>query len=613
MPRQRIPRRLRAVSNPRRSGPSTRPVLLPRYGVPVNGTPAQPGLESPSGDISVPASPDRDDSHGHGRLLASAGVIAIGQLLSSVLGFVRIAALNVLFYPVASGPFVTALRPIQQVNDLLVGGSVSGALIPTFVDYSGETQREELRRIYSTVTHLVLMVMAVAALGIIVAAPAFIPFETQNYTPADQQLTVLLVRIAAFSLFGLGLYAATSALLYGLKRVVFPAFATGAYHVGVVICGVVALLLAAGSLHLPLGSVFASGPASPVLLQARSLGARGLAIGAALGALGEFLILLPGLRRAGIQWRPVLDLRHPAVRQILRLYGPIAAGLVISVLYQNLDVTLIGRTPGGAEANTTALASGTVLTQFPVGLVAAALSFAVLPPLTSAASRAETDDFKRTLRFGFRLGLLLMVPAAVGLYVLRVPIAALLFQHGACGGGCTYRNALAVQNYAYELPFIVLDQLLIAAFYARKNTLLPNVVGVVSIAFYAAVALPFHTTIGMPALAFADAAKNTSHAVILFVLLTMTIGNLGARDLLDGVGRILLAAVAMALVAWGALQLLPRWAPAIFNLAGTGGRLAILVVAGGLASTIYFAAIAALRVEELRVAGGILRAKLGRG
>src|SRR5215472_10544809 len=124
--------------------------------------------------------------------------------------------------------------------------------------------------------------MAVAALGVIVAAPAFIPFETQKFTPADQQLTILLVRIAAFSLFGLGLYAATSALLYGLKHVVFPAFATGVYHVGIVVCGIVALLLAAGSLHLPLGNVLQSGTAGPAVLQARSLGARGLALGAAV-------------------------------------------------------------------------------------------------------------------------------------------------------------------------------------------------------------------------------------------------------------------------------------------------------------------------------------------
>src|SRR5262249_44659444 len=309
--------------------------------------------------------------------------------------------------------------------------------------------------------------------------------------------------------------------------------------------------------------------------------------------------------------RPVLDLRHPAVRQILRLYGPIAVGLVIVVLYQNVDVYLIGHTPADWRANATALQSGTTLVQFPVGLVAAALSLAVLPPLTAAATRGDPADFKRTLRLGIRLGLLLMVPAMVGLLALGRPLVAMLFQHGACSSGCTARNALALQNYAYALPFIALDQLLIAAFYARKNTLVPTVVGVVSILFYLVVAVPFYTTVGMPALAFADAAKNTGHALVLFVLLTLAIGDLGAHELLDGVGRMLLAAVAMALVCVGLLRLLPALAPRVFDTTTAGGNALIFLFAGGPGAIVYVAAAQRLGIEEVRLAGDILRRWLG--
>jgi putative peptidoglycan lipid II flippase len=564
------------------------------------------------GTVEAGAQTDVRDTGTHRRIVAMAGVIAIGQLVSSVLGFVRITVLNAFFYGVASGAFVTALRPIQQVSDLLVGGSVSGALIPTFVDHDTPARREDLRRIYSTVVNLVVLVMAAGVLALIFIAPALIPFETQKFGAEGQQLTVLLVRIAAFALFGLGLYAATSALLYALKRAALPAFATGVQHVGVVVVGVGALLFAAFQLHVPLAAVLHPGGASGAANQADITGAKGLAVGFVLGALGEFLILLPGLRLVGVVWRPVLDLGHPAVRQILRLYGPIAAGLLISVLYQNLDVTLIGRTPGDAPKNATALQSGTVLTQFPVGLVAAALSFAVLPALTSAATRGDLDRFKRTLRLGFRLGLLLMVPAMVGLYFLREPIVGMLFQHGVCGYGCTVRNALAVQNYAYELPFIALDQLLIAAFYARKNTLVPNVVGVVAILFYAVVAVPFGSTVGMPALAFADTAKNTSHAVILFILLTFAIGDLGMRDLLGGAARILLAAFAMAVVCWAGVMLLPTWLPGVFSLDHTRGQLLTFLVVGTAGSLVYFIWVLALRVEELHLVGAIIRSRLGR-
>src|SRR5512143_4148083 len=69
------------------------------------------------------------------RIVSAAALIMLGQLLSSVLGMARIEIINILFYGAASGAFIIALRPVQQITDLLAMGAVSGALIPTFVDY----------------------------------------------------------------------------------------------------------------------------------------------------------------------------------------------------------------------------------------------------------------------------------------------------------------------------------------------------------------------------------------------------------------------------------------------------------------------------------------------
>jgi putative peptidoglycan lipid II flippase len=435
-------------------------------------------------------------------------------------------------------------------------------------------------------------------------------YDLNHPSVADQQLTASFIRITAFGLFGLGLYAVGSALLYALKDVVYPAFATFIQHVGVIAIGIIALFVAAARLGLPVGVIFShqSGGALDAL---QSAGAVGLAAGFVIGAAGEAILIYPGLRRSHTTWRPAFNIRHPAVRQIGRLYVPIAAGLLISLAQQNVELILNGLAPGNTFLNITALGSATTLVQFPTGLVAAALSFAVLPPLTAAANAGDMAGFKRTLALGFRLGLLLMTPAMVGLIALRTPVVALLFQHGACHTGCTYMNALALQNYAYQLPFLALDQLLIAAFYARKNTIVPVVVGVVSIGVWALVAVPFTPTVGMPALALANAALNSSHAIILFALLTIFIGNLGLRELWGGLWRIALSSAAMGAVIWGLLTLLPQWAPTVFTLDSLRGQ-ALTVVAAGLPATLlYFALVSLLGVQEIRMLGGIIRARLG--
>ena len=146
--------------------------------------------------------------------------------------------------------------------------------------------------------------------------------------------------MTAFGLFGLALYAVGSALLYALKDVVFPAFATFIQHVGVIAIGVIALFIAAAKLGAPVAAIFAHGAlATSAQVDAlQTTGAIGLAVGFVVGALGEAVLLLPGLRRNRVSLRPTLHLNHPAVRQILRLYLPIAAGLLISVGQQPIEL-----------------------------------------------------------------------------------------------------------------------------------------------------------------------------------------------------------------------------------------------------------------------------------
>ena len=254
--------------------------------------------------------------------------------------------------------------------------------------------------------------------------------------------------------------------------------------------------------------------------------------------------------------------------------------------------------------------SATTLIQFPTGLVVAALSFAVLPPLAAAAKNSDMAGFKRTLALGFRLGLLLMTPAMVGLIALGTPIAALLFQHGACHTSCTDLNTLALTNYAYQLPFLAIDQMLIAAFYARKNTITPVVVGVVSIGVWALVAVPFTPIVGMPALAFANAALNSSHAIILFVMLTIAIGSLGMRELWGGVWRIALASALMGGVIVGRCGCCPGCAP-VFTLDSLRGQVATVLAVGVPAAALYFLVGTLLGMNEVRMLGGIVRARLG--
>ncbi|GAC1432471.1 MAG: murein biosynthesis integral membrane protein MurJ [Ktedonobacteraceae bacterium] len=530
-------------------------------------------------------------------IVKSAGFVMLGNLGSSIMGMVRQIVITAIGSQVA-GPFNSALLPAQTFNDFLVNGAVSGALIPTFSDYSAPEKRNELRRLVFTLVNLIGIIMLVASLCFLFfVSPLFVKTILGKYTPAGQALTLQLSQIIFFSLVALGPFAVLLAALYSLKEFGWPAFATASYHVGIII-----------------GAVVGS------LVGEQYYGHLGLAFGVILGAVGEIALLIPGLRRQRFGYMFVLDLKHPAIRRILRLYGPVALSFLVSTALIYFDQYLAASTRclafaphikgGCGEANYTALRAATTLIQFPIGLVAAALSFAVLPTLSQHVRDGNNERFKETLLLGFRLGLLLMIPAAAGLIVLQNPIVDLVFRHHNYTPDNAHLTAIALQNYAYQLPFVAMDQLLIAAFYARKNTIIPVVVLFVSILGYLAVALPFSgTVLGMPMLALANTVQNSMHGVILLFLLRFVIGSIRVRETIPTVFKILVVTAAMVAVAWGMQVLLAHIQ--LFSLDTLLGSLLTVIVAGGLAVVVFFGGVLLLKVEEIGMLKGAVLAKLG--
>ena len=524
-------------------------------------------------------------------IVKSATLVMLGNLGSSVMGMVRQQVVASFGQGIAS-PFLSAITPAQTFNDFLINGSINGALVPTFNDYAEPEKREQLRRLVFTIVNLVFLIMLVSAIVFLFIAPWFINnIQVPGYTPQEKLLTTQFARIIFFSLLALGPFAVLQAALFARKEFGWPAVATAAYHIGIIIGAIVGALV---------GNHY--------------LGQYGLAFGVLLGAAGEIALLLPGLRNQRLRYMFVLDLKQPALRRILNLYKWIALSFLVSAFFIILDQSLATRTPGAGSdpgaANYLAMRLSTTLIQFPAGLVATALSVAVLPTLTEHARAIDNERFKKTLLLGFRLGLLLMIPAAAGLMVLGLPIVSLLYQHGRFTAHNAQLTSLALALYAFQLPFVAIDQLLLSAFYARKNTITPVIVGFVCYGSYLAVALPFWQTVGMPALVVANTVQNSLHAVILLVLLRMTIGPLRLREIISAFLKISAATIAMVAVAWG-LQVLFGHIR-LFSPNHLTGQFLTVLVSGLIAVGVYVSGVLLLRVEEVGMMKGIVMAKLGK-
>lgn len=522
-------------------------------------------LAGPSTIISQPTA---------GELARSAGVLALGSVTSRALGLARETLIADLFG--ATGPvsaFRLASRVPIMIYDLLIGGMLSAALVPVLSDYARPERRPELWPAASVVLSFLGTLLALLVIALELFAPQVAWLLGGGF---DAELLAVLtcsLRILAPAVFFLGMAGGVTAILYALQRFTAPAFGGAMFNLGIVV-------------------------AVPVL--AGRLDVYSISIGVLLGSLGQLAVQLPALR--GARLRFALDWQHPAVRRVARLYLPIALGMVISQVQVTIDGNLASRTGPQSVAW---MQNATTLIQFPHGLVAVAISLASLPSLSQLAAAADWEGYRRVLGRALRLLVYLIVPAAVGLWVLAAPIVRLIFEHGAFQPADTAAVVAALQLYLLGLVFAAVDWPLNYAFYARQDTLTPAAVGVISVGVYLAVALVLLQPMGYLGLVLADSAKHFAHALTMGILLRQQVGGLNGEGLGGTALRSAMAAALMGLVAWRVSLELEAWLP----IGTLVGELAAVVIPAGLAVGVYGLITIALRMEEARLVWGGMAAR----
>lgn len=507
----------------------------------------------------------------------AAGLIALGSISSRVLGLVREQLIAFLFG--ATGlvsAFGVANKVPKMIYELLVGGMLSAALVPVFSQVTEQEGRPALWALFSRVASLLAVMLAGLVLLLEVLAPQVAWLLGGGFDPELQAALARMLRIITPAVLLFGLSGVVTALLYTLHRFSYTAFAAAVFNLGIII-------------------------AAPIL--AGRLDAYSLAVGVLLGSMLQLLIQIPGLRDGRFRFR--LDLSDPALRRILVLYLPIALGLIVSNIQVGIDQRLASST---GESSIAWMDRATTLIQLPHGMVAVAISLAVLPTLSRLSAAGDQEGFRRTLGLGIRLVLVLIVPATLGLLVLAEPITSLLFEHGKFTARDTFWTAWALRYYLAGLIFAAIDWPLNYAFYARQDTLTPALVGVLSVGVYLVVALALLKPLGMLGLVLADSAKHFSHATTMLILTWRRIGNMSDQRLGQTALKALLASGAMALLIALTLGATTRFA----DLDGLPGQLLDVALPAGIGILAYLALASLLRMDEISRLRLMVRQRLRR-
>ncbi len=506
----------------------------------------------------------------------AAGIIGLAVMCSRLLGLARDQIFAALFGGgSAMDAFTAAFRIPNLLRDLFAEGALSTAFVTTFSKTIARGGDDAAWRLANKVATLTAVVLGLLCLAGVVFSPQLVAAMAPGFEPEKAALTVQLTRI----MFPFILLVSLAALVMGMlnSKNVFgmPAMASSFFNIGSIVGGV--------ALGFWIDPHF--GPHALV----------GLAAATVFGGALQLAVQLPSLARQGYRFRPDFRWRDAGVKAILLLMGPsvIAASTTqFNVLINSMFASTLGDGP------IYWLSIAFRLMQLPLGLFGVALGTVTLPLLSRLVAAGQMTAFRAELARAMRLALLLTIPSTVGLIMLAEPIISVLYQHGKFNAHEAAQAAGALRFYAIGLAGYAALKVLVNAFYALDRRKTPMLVSFVAVGLNLLLnwVFTFRLGWGHRGLAFSTGCIATVNFLLLYWLMSRQLKGLETRRMLIMLGKVTLAAAALAAVcAASSHWLLADWQTQSFL-----GRLGALLATISVGALVFAGAGVALHIEELK-------------
>lgn len=529
-------------------------------------------------------------------LARSTAIMTVGTVLSRATGLLRLmavaAALGVAGNKVADTYNLANTAP-NIIYELVLGGILTSVFVPVFVDLLEKEGRERAWAVGSAILNISLVTLAVITVIGIIAAPLIAKFYAFRLEGAEaarqQQAMTSLLRMFIPQIVFYGLTAITAGLLNAHKRFGPPMY-TPVLNNLVVIAAFVAFYAVYGG---------------DVALEDMSTGQLVLmGLGTTAGVVVMAFAQLPFLKGLGrYQW--TLSLRHPALRRL----GRMSLFVVGYVITNQLGYLVVQWLANGEQGAYTAYVSAFMFFMLPHGLFAVSIMTALLPSMSEHASNARWDEFRERLSTGVRATFLLILPAAVGYFVLGEPIVRLLLERGNMTASDTELVAGVLRVFVLGLVPFSLFQLFLRAFYSTHDTRTPFLINVAAVVLNTAVNIPMFALFGVRGLAAGMALAYTFGVLLQARSLRRRLNGLDGRRIAASFARIGAAAAGMGLAVWGALAITER----LVDPGTLVNNLTITILPVVVGAGVYLGLASLLEVPELQFARGIVSRRLGRG
>jgi len=516
----------------------------------------------------------------HEQITRSAGLVGSLTFLSRIAGYARDVVIAYFFgASAATDAFWVAFRIPNLLRRLFGEGSLTISFIPVFTQYLETKDKEEAKKIADAVFTILVFLLVLISIGGILLSPYIVKLFAAGFDQSTFDLAVSLNRIMFPYILFISLTALSMGVLNSLRHFFAPAISPVILN----ICIIIAVLFFYNNFNVP---VYAA------------------AAGVIAGGVLQFLFQLPFLYGRGFLFSVRKQVRHPAVKKIGLLIIPQLFGVAV----YNLNILVNTQYASFmSEGTISYLYFSERLIEFPLGIIAVSIATVLLPSLSSHVANKDFDKFRETYSFTLRLMFFILIPALVGLIVLREPICNLLYQRGEFDYAATIFTSQALLGYAVGLWAVGGIRITAPAFYSMQDTKTPVIIAFIAFIANAVLGYVLGFTLGYKhtGLALASSISSIINFLLLFYIIEKRVGNVNTKAIVILLGKLIVISGIMGALVWR-ISKLTLWTESQFAIEKVG------VMAGALVAAVlvYILLAKLLKVQEADFLLDMVRKKL---
>ena len=497
----------------------------------------------------------------------------IVTMVSKIFGFARETILvSVHGAGMVTDAFITSMN-IPTVIFSTIGTALATTFIPMYYTVEKDLGKEGTDKFVNNIFNMIVVVSLLLSVIGYIFSDELVKIFAMSYTGEKLKLASEFTRIMIWGMVFIGLSNIMTCLMNINSKFIVPSITGIPFNIIIII------------------GIFLSAKYDIRLMPIFTL----------IGMASQFLFQVPVSYKDGYRYKFYIDLKDKYIKKTLILVIPVFIGVGVNQLNTVVDRTLASTLGDGII---TVLNDASILNTFVIGVFISSIQSVVYPLLSKLSSEENDKAATGIIRKSVNVVIVLMVPIAIGIMVLSIPIVQLAFERGKFDHSATLLTAAALSYYAIGLPASGLRNILGNVFYSFGDTKTPMRNGMIAMVMNICMNIVFIKFMGHCGLAFATSISATICIFLLFMSLRKKIKYFGQDKIIITTIKSILSAVVMGVVVYFVYRFMD-----IRGIYGTRDLIKALFVSVMSGVVVYGGVIHLMKVDEVEMLLDIFKSK----